>query len=102
LSTAGGISLQPTIAEKEQRHRLCNDNAVHLADFQDHPHAPKWILYLQPSEQNMISAILTFSALGAVVTAGWVIDLLVRREPPTRIEKLMSEQLRRSTDAIRG
>ena len=50
----------------------------------------------------MESAIFTLAALGALVAVGWGIDLLVHRTPPTRLERLMAAQLRRSSDVIRG
>lgn len=50
----------------------------------------------------MESAIFTLGALAVLVSAGWIIDLLVHREPPSRLERLMAMQLRRSTSAIRG
>ncbi len=50
----------------------------------------------------MNSAIFTLAALGGLVAVGWIIDLLVHHTPPTRLERLMAAQIRRSTDAIRG
>jgi hypothetical protein len=50
----------------------------------------------------MDSAIFTLAALGALVAVAWIIDLLVHRTPPTRLERMMAAQIRRSTDAIRG
>lgn len=50
----------------------------------------------------MDSAIFTLGALAVLVAAGWVIDLLVHREPPTRMQRLMATQIRRSSAAIRG
>jgi hypothetical protein len=50
----------------------------------------------------MESAIFTLGALAVLVAAGWIIELIVHREPPSRIERLMSAQLQRSARAIRG
>lgn len=50
----------------------------------------------------MESAIFTLGALAVLVAVGWVIDLLVHREPPTRTERLMASQIQRSTAVIRG
>jgi hypothetical protein len=50
----------------------------------------------------MDSEICTLVALGLLVAAGWIIDVLVHRDPPTRMERLMRNQIRRWTDAIRG
>jgi hypothetical protein len=54
------------------------------------------------TERTMDSAIFTLAALGALVAIGWVIDLVVHREPQTRLERLLAAQLQRSTNAIRG
>ncbi|SEB24531.1 hypothetical protein [Variovorax sp. YR216] len=50
----------------------------------------------------MESTIFTLGALAVLVAAGWIIDLLVYREPPTRMQRLMASQIRRSTAVIRG
>ena len=50
----------------------------------------------------MESAIFSLGALAVLVTVGWVIELLVHREPPTRMQQLMASQLERSAAAIRG
>jgi hypothetical protein len=50
----------------------------------------------------MESAIFTLGALAVLVAAGWIIDLLVHREPPSRMQRLMATQIQRSTAAIRG
>lgn len=104
LSTAGGISSSRSMRKKELRHRMRSNNAVHSADCHGRPRAPMLKLHLQPSERKMFSAILTLSALGVLVTAGWIFELLVHRDPPTRMESLMSQQLQlqRSTEDIRG
>jgi len=50
----------------------------------------------------MDSAIFTLGALAVVVAAGWVIDLLRHRTPQTRMQRLLAQQVRRSTRAIEG
>ncbi|SEB23722.1 hypothetical protein [Variovorax sp. YR216] len=50
----------------------------------------------------MESAIFSLGALAVLVTAGWVIELLVHREPPSRMQRLMASQIQRSAAAIRG
>lgn len=50
----------------------------------------------------MESAIFSLGALAVLVTVGWVIDLLVHREPPTRMQRLMASQIQRSAAVIRG
>ncbi|MGJ7510554.1 hypothetical protein [Variovorax sp. GT1P44] len=49
----------------------------------------------------MDSEICTLVVLALLVAGGWIIDVLIHREPPTRIERLMRRQVRRSPDAIR-
>ena len=50
----------------------------------------------------MESAIFSLGALAVLVTVGWIIDLLVHREPPTRMQRLMASQIKRSATVIRG
>jgi hypothetical protein len=50
----------------------------------------------------MDSEICTLVALALLVAGGWIIDVLIHREPPTRLERMMRRQIRRSSDAIRG
>lgn len=50
----------------------------------------------------MESAIFTLATLAVVVAAGWAVDLLLHRSPATRMQRLMAQQLERSTRAIEG
>ncbi|MBB3181697.1 hypothetical protein [Variovorax sp. Sphag1AA] len=50
----------------------------------------------------MESEIFSLGALAVLVTVGWVIDLVVHREPPTRMQRLMAAQIQRSAAVIRG
>lgn len=40
----------------------------------------------------MSSAIFTLGALAVLVAAGWIIDVLAHRPPPTRLQRLMTRQ----------
>ncbi|MBO9651096.1 MAG: hypothetical protein J7605_21530 [Variovorax sp.] len=50
----------------------------------------------------MESAIFSLGALAVLVAVGWVIELLVHREPPTRMQRMMASQIQRSAAVIRG
>ena len=50
----------------------------------------------------MNSEIYILGALALLVAAGWLIDLIVHRTPPTRMQRLMAKQIERSTRAIQG
>ena len=50
----------------------------------------------------MESAIMSLGALAVLVTVGWVIELHVHREPPTRMERPIASQIQRSAAVIGG
>ena len=97
----GGIAYHLVAAKEGTASQIARIPLSPFGRFPRSPAAGK-VAALSTLERTMESAIFTLGALGVLVAAGWVIDLLVHREPPSRIQRLMATQIQRSTAAIRG